>query len=449
MKNKTVKAVSGTQKKVVTSYHPGPRGDVSPGFYAVIPTAVLYDSSLPQGAKILYALIASLAHKTGYCWAGNAYLAKYCGASERTISYWLVKLHNSGYIIVSFLYYPDSKKIRERRIRLPPPVVKVVDKIPLPDPDDPGDPETLNDAISGVAASCNTQDLAPVQNSPEIHQNDTIYGVAASCNTQDLAPPQKQAEMPEIGQNYAICGVATNCNTQDLVLQPVAIPSVAMDCGDININSYIDTAAAAAPPLGEEAQPPPEGAAAASPPPRGDNAAPPGDNARQPPGGFSDLKTALAALDATLVFDNAFYPQAYRRLEEKKLPPAFLSWLYEQCLLKKPASLRGMFYKLFFAPDMAESFKALYKPPPEAVSLPCPACGASHDPGDSECPACGLKNHAQDSEIRFHRHLLSLPPEQQRRYRESVDRILSAYSGDFKTQKRLFDALHKDFGFPP
>jgi hypothetical protein len=235
---------------------------------------------------------------------------------------------------------------------------------------------------------------------------------------------------------------------------------------DININSYSNTtipAAAAA--LGEKDRPTQDGAAAApclseeGEKPPGRPAAAGGAHTRQVQAAAAPVpkntespnvpafKAALEAVNPSLVFDSGFYPRARAWLTRHSLPVDFLSWLYEQCLRKKPSSVRGMFRTLFFAPDMTSFFKSLHTPPPERPLVSCPLCGASHDARDDLCPACGLKKDAQEQDILFHRHLLSLPPDRRAVYENQV-RIIFTAGLDFREQKRRLDALHKDFAFP-
>ena len=89
------------------------------GFYAIIPATVRYDKTIPQGAKLLYGEISALVKKRGYCWAQNEYFSKLYETSERTIIEWIGRLRDAGHIDVYLEYFPDSKKIKCRRIALP------------------------------------------------------------------------------------------------------------------------------------------------------------------------------------------------------------------------------------------------------------------------------------------------------------------------------------------
>jgi hypothetical protein len=156
------------------------------------------------------------------------------------------------------------------------------------------------------------------------------------------------------------------------------------------------------------------------------------------------FKAAFSSADPSLVFDAAFYPAAAAFLAENGLSGPYISWLREQCLLKKPASLRGMFCKLFFAPDMAELFKASFKPPPEPVSIACPACGTEHDSREIRCPRCGLAKNASPQAVGFTRRFLRLAPDRQAEY-ENRSRHIAFSGGSFEKNRSLLAELNREF----
>ena len=70
----------------------------TPQYWAVLPSAVRYDTRLPASAKLLYAEISSLTQSTGYCYASNDYFERLYGVSERTLQRWMDALDRAGYI---------------------------------------------------------------------------------------------------------------------------------------------------------------------------------------------------------------------------------------------------------------------------------------------------------------------------------------------------------------
>ena len=65
---------------------------------AVIPSAMLFDKTIEPAAMKLYAVIRSLSHAYGYCFASNGYLAKMLDSGESTVRTWLRSLKKGGYI---------------------------------------------------------------------------------------------------------------------------------------------------------------------------------------------------------------------------------------------------------------------------------------------------------------------------------------------------------------
>ena len=74
----------------------------NPGFFAILPASVRYDRRLKPAEKIFYAEITSLADKTGYCYASNAYFCPLYDTTERTVQRWVKHLQELGYVAVSY-----------------------------------------------------------------------------------------------------------------------------------------------------------------------------------------------------------------------------------------------------------------------------------------------------------------------------------------------------------
>lgn len=95
--------------------------------YVVIPAPVFFDPNLPERAKMLYGLISSMCNHAGYCWAKNATLARYLGATEdKTVRRHLSVLKDRGYISVAQeneggvtirkIYITDIEAVRNRPV---------------------------------------------------------------------------------------------------------------------------------------------------------------------------------------------------------------------------------------------------------------------------------------------------------------------------------------------
>jgi len=67
--------------------------------YAVIPSYIMEDKTLEDGAKLLYARI-SMYSKEGRCWASNKHFSEKHGVCVRTIQLWIKQLSDAGYIEV-------------------------------------------------------------------------------------------------------------------------------------------------------------------------------------------------------------------------------------------------------------------------------------------------------------------------------------------------------------
>ena len=86
-------------------------------YYSIIPATILYNENLKANQKLLYAIITSLTHKEGYCYATNRYLAEKLGVKTNTVSSWITDLNRKGFIKVE-LIRNDKKQIVGRRIYL-------------------------------------------------------------------------------------------------------------------------------------------------------------------------------------------------------------------------------------------------------------------------------------------------------------------------------------------
>jgi hypothetical protein len=384
----------------------------SPGFFSVTPATVRYDSSLPWGAKTLYGEISALTNMTGYCWAGNGYFTSLYKVSDRTISYWIAKLHNAGHITVYYEFFENSKKIKRRLIKLPPPVAAAIEKIPeesLKQPED-APPGAVNGTASGGAKNCTTQDM----------------------EVQEIAGPGS-TNTPDNHQNGAASGGAKNCITPNTEVQEIAGPGGAKNCGENNTNSLNNIkAAAAATAFSDHGHPPPGGETAAR-----------------------SLKPALAAIDPVLTFPPWFYEKAARFLESRRLGLSYAGWIFDQSRMRKPGNLRGMFITLFFADDLAELFLATRPDepgePPEPLKAVCPICETRYDFTEPECPSCGLISNPSDYQISSHRHLLSLVPERRAEYLSKQARIFEdslEQGSNFDERMNRITALKEEFGFP-
>lgn len=91
-------------------------------YYSIIPANVRYNNELMPNAKLLYGEITALCNKEGVCWATNEYFANLYSVSERTITDWVKKLEQFGYISTELQTkrYEDGtvKKIRLIHIEL-------------------------------------------------------------------------------------------------------------------------------------------------------------------------------------------------------------------------------------------------------------------------------------------------------------------------------------------
>lgn len=89
----------------------------NPGYYAIIPANVRYDTDLKANEKLLYGEISALSNKYGYCNASNKYFAKLFTKHKDTISNWISNLSSKNYIKTEIIKN-SLGRVSERRIYL-------------------------------------------------------------------------------------------------------------------------------------------------------------------------------------------------------------------------------------------------------------------------------------------------------------------------------------------
>jgi hypothetical protein len=111
------------------------------------------------------------------------------------------------------------------------------------------------------------------------------------------------------------------------------------------------------------------------------------------------MKQELESIDGGLVFHEEFYPVMRDYMEKEGLDGEYFKWLYEHCCLKKPNSIRAMFYRLFRESDITALYRNYREKREEeqarraaeeaARRVECPVCGTAHTA--NECPGCGFE----------------------------------------------------------
>ena len=92
--------------------------ELNKAYFAIIPANVRYDNDIPPNAKLLYGEITALCNQEGYCWATNDYFSRLYNCTKQSVSSWINKLKEKGYIIVEIVYKEGSKEILNRYIKI-------------------------------------------------------------------------------------------------------------------------------------------------------------------------------------------------------------------------------------------------------------------------------------------------------------------------------------------
>ena len=162
---------------------------------------------------------------------------------------------------------------------------------------------------------------------------------------------------------------------------------------------------------------------------------------------ISLLKQTFRRLDSALIFDEAFYGKARAFMSKHRLDSGYLSWLHECCARKKPRSIAGFYFKIFFEPRFVELYREAN--PPEQT-LACPVCGTEHG-ACKNCAACGLDAALRNDEehVENARKLYRMPPPRRAAYEAEFAALSNhppAKDADLKEYFRRLKALHQKYG---
>ena len=88
----------------------------NPGYWAVVPAVVRYDTHIPPNAKLLYAELSALADGRGYCFPSNAYLSEVFTLTDTSVRRLLKALSERGYINVDVTRDQKTHEVVSRAI---------------------------------------------------------------------------------------------------------------------------------------------------------------------------------------------------------------------------------------------------------------------------------------------------------------------------------------------
>lgn len=78
-------------------------------FFSLIPSGVMENDKLSDGAKITYALILGLSNRYGYCFATNTALAEMRSTSESTLKRHITELLKHGCMTAEYNHRNDRR----------------------------------------------------------------------------------------------------------------------------------------------------------------------------------------------------------------------------------------------------------------------------------------------------------------------------------------------------
>ncbi len=82
--------------------------------FSIFANTVKDDNELTFSCRILFAELASLSMKEGYCFAGNSYFANKFEVSISSVSKWIHQLEKKNYIFIE--YMRNGRQIKNRKI---------------------------------------------------------------------------------------------------------------------------------------------------------------------------------------------------------------------------------------------------------------------------------------------------------------------------------------------
>jgi hypothetical protein len=163
------------------------------------------------------------------------------------------------------------------------------------------------------------------------------------------------------------------------------------------------------------------------------------------------FRSNLEKIRPGMVLSESFYPAAVKWLAREALDSGYPAWLLKECESRSPVNLRGLFFKLFFEKDMAESYKKRNIPPPgkPAPELACPVCGETHRRDLPECPGCGFRTgwYEDAPEVAKRIRINALPPDIRREYEKEIRELSFGISGEagFGKYKDQWAAIERKY----
>ncbi|MGK8992956.1 helix-turn-helix domain-containing protein [Staphylococcus epidermidis] len=91
-----------------------------PNYYSIIPAHVRYDKELKPMEVIMYGELTALSNKYGYSYASNNYFAELYNVHKKTVSTWISRLKEKGYID-TVVIRDENMTVTERRIYITTP----------------------------------------------------------------------------------------------------------------------------------------------------------------------------------------------------------------------------------------------------------------------------------------------------------------------------------------